>query len=88
MANFNARLIDDSAFSVVLHDETDMSVEFGNVIKVADFNIYDGEYTITPTDEVQIINTKEKLLTEDVVVQPIPQNYGRISYNGYSLTVS
>lgn len=77
MAHFHARFTDEAPFAV----------SFENVIKVADFNIYDGAYEITPTDDVQILETAEKLLKENVVVQPIPQNYGHISFNGYSLKV-
>lgn len=50
--------------------------------------IYDGDYEVTPTQETQILLTKNKAMAEDVVINPIPSNYGLITYNGFGLTVS
>lgn len=49
---------------------------------------YDGEYTITPTSETQILETKNFRMTDNIVVSAIPQNYGLITWNGSTLTVS
>lgn len=49
---------------------------------------FEGEYAVVPSEERQIIPTKGLRMTEDLVVAPIPQNYGRIAWNGSILTVS
>ena len=49
---------------------------------------YQGEYQFTPTAEAQTIPTAGKTLTLDIVIDPIPENYGLITWNGSSLTVS
>lgn len=49
---------------------------------------YHGGYTVTPGTTAQILHTKEKQLTEDITVEPIPNNYGLITWNGSTLTVS
>lgn len=49
---------------------------------------YVGEYTITPSTETQIIEAKNLWMTDNVVVKAIPQNYGLITWNGSTLTVS
>lgn len=49
---------------------------------------YEGDYEIIPSSEAQILSTKSKRMTADVVVNPIPQNYGLITWNGSYLTVS
>ena len=49
---------------------------------------YDGGYDFTPGDTEQIISTRGKVLFDNVRIAPIPSNYGRIAYNGHSLTVS
>lgn len=49
---------------------------------------YGGEYTVTPGEERQILPTGSKLMGQDMVIEPIPSNYGRITYNGTSITVS
>ncbi len=42
---------------------------------------YEGECEITPTEEKQVLSTSQKLVKEDIIIKPIPQNYGRITYN-------
>lgn len=49
---------------------------------------YDGPYEATPTQETQVISTQHMVMDEDFIVNPIPQNYGLITYNGFELTVS
>ena len=36
--------------------------------------IYDGDYTVTPGAEEQILQTMKTLLTENIVINPIPSN--------------
>lgn len=50
--------------------------------------IYDGEYEFTPTEQTQVIAIEYKEALQDIVINPIPQNYGRITYNGISIRVS
>lgn len=49
---------------------------------------YHGSYTVTPSDETQVLATAGTSLTQDVVIEPIPGNYGRIGWNGSVITVS
>lgn len=42
---------------------------------------YDGPYTITPKNEAQKLNTKDMRMVEDVVIEPIPQEYGLVTYD-------
>ena len=49
---------------------------------------YDGPYEITPTETVQILDTKNKSLTDVITVGPVPHNYGLITYNGAYILVS
>lgn len=49
---------------------------------------YQGEYRITPSTQTQTLNTSGKYLQNNVVVEPIPSNYGLITYNGSTITVS
>ena len=61
-----------------------ISVRTGIIVS----NPYSGEYEVTPTTEEQTLATAGKTLARDVVVAPIPRNYGLITYNGSVLTVS
>lgn len=40
-----------------------------------DIDLYSGEYEVTPTFEQNELDTKNKLLTEDVVVHKIPVSF-------------
>lgn len=48
---------------------------------------YEGDYTITPSDEEQIIPILGKTATDNIKVEPIPENYGRLIWDGHTLTV-
>lgn len=49
---------------------------------------YKGEYDITPTNTAQVFSTEGKRCPHNFIVEPIPQNYGLITYNGSTITVS
>lgn len=49
---------------------------------------YSGSYTVTPTQYAQTLNTAGKTLQRNITVEPIPSNYGLITWNGATLTVS
>ena len=49
---------------------------------------YTGDYTLTPSAETQIIPTNGLRMTDNITVNPIPNNYGLITWNGTILTVS
>lgn len=48
---------------------------------------YGGSYEVTPGEDAQVLPTEERTLAQDVVVNPIPSNYGRIAYSGSVITV-
>ena len=49
---------------------------------------YEGAYEFTPTDEVQTVPIAGKTPAQDIIINPIPSNYGLITWNGSTLTVS
>lgn len=49
---------------------------------------YTGAYEFTPTSEVQIIPTAAQMLEQNITINPVPNNYGLITWNGSTLTVS
>ena len=48
---------------------------------------YEGNYTVTPSESTQTLSTSGMRMTDNVTVEPIPSNYGRILWNGSTLTV-
>lgn len=49
---------------------------------------YGGDYEITPAEEAQILETDQLYMQGDITINPIPSNYGLITWNGSTLTVS
>ena len=49
---------------------------------------YEGEYVVTPSSETQTLNTNHLRMTQNVTINPIPSNYGLITWNGSNLRVS
>ena len=49
---------------------------------------YEGPYEFTPTSEMQTVQIENELATGDITINPIPNNYGLITYNGSIITVS
>ena len=49
---------------------------------------YTGSYEVTPSAETQTLLTEDLRMTDNVVINPIPNNYGLITWNGSVITVS
>lgn len=49
---------------------------------------YDGEHIFTPTASTQVVPIAGKTSLQDIVINPIPNNYGLITYDGFGITVS
>lgn len=69
-----------------LEDRIDGELE--KVLFVDSRTEYPGPYEVTPTQQTQTLPTTGFIMGHDVVVNPIPQNYGLITWNGSVLTVS
>ena len=53
-----------------------------------DIDAYDGEYEFTPTEDTQTVSIENKMAVQDITINPIPSNYGLITWNGSTITVS
>ena len=49
--------------------------------------MYNGPYSFTPTEEQQTVAISGRLAEQDIIIQPIPHNYGRIEWDGSSLNI-
>lgn len=50
--------------------------------------IYDGPYEVTPGASAVTLETNGMAMAGDIVINPIPSNYGLITWNGSTITVS
>ena len=49
---------------------------------------YEGSYEVTPSAEEQTLNTDHLYMVHNITINPIPSNYGLVTYNGSIITVS
>lgn len=54
----------------------------------SEYDEYTGPTEVTPNQETQILNTAGLVVNQNIKVNPIPSNYGLITWNGSVLTVS
>lgn len=85
----------DGELSLLLEGTADGSLiipesgEFGVITAMRDgYPAYEGPMEITPTQETQTLDTAMKSVLGNIVINPIPNNYGLITWNGSTLTVS
>lgn len=69
----------------------DFKMHFGAYLEndeiTIDYDIYSGQYNVSPLPSVeQILRTKGQILTEDIVIAPIP--YYEVSNEAGGITVS
>ena len=85
----------DGELSLLFDEIADCSLiipesgEFGVITAMREiYPVYDGPMEITPTAETQVLDTTMRSLIDNIVINPIPSDYGKITWNGSTLTVS
>ena len=86
--SFKVTFSENPALHAEFNPETSKKVEFGEFIEVPVVDYYEGSYEATPTNQAQTIPVIGKTMKTNFTVNPIPQNYGLITWNGSTLTVS
>lgn len=46
-----------------------------------------GSYVFTPDDDEQVIPVGGYIMANDIIIEAIPSNYGKVSFNGYALRI-
>ena len=59
-----------------------------SIPSVRDVEPFEGDYTYTPSGQTQTIAIRGLKATADIIINPVPSNYGLITWNGSYLTVS
>ena len=84
-AQFDVVFGGEETFVCGMQDETAFTVSMGEAFLPEE---YHGTVDVTATTSVQILETQGKLLADNIIVEPSPNNYGLITWNGSTLTVS
>ena len=51
-------------------------------------NAYTGATEVTPSADTQTLATEGLMMTANITINPIPSNYGLVTWDGATLTVS
>lgn len=76
----------DASLRLEADDEVSLSVEGGYI--GGSEREYRGSYYVRPAPIEQVLETSGKAMAHDVTIGAIPSNYGLITWNGSTLTVS
>lgn len=49
---------------------------------------YTGPYEVTPSSETQTLDTDTFYMNGNITINPVPSNYGLITWDGSTITVS
>lgn len=79
---------DDTLPMDVTSSEETIGMDIGAEYAMSDTDPFEGSYEYTPSEQTQTIPIEDLRATQDIVINPIPSNYGLITYNGISITVS
>lgn len=66
----------------------EIAMTIGATYAMSTADDYEGTYEFTPTESTQTVQIEGKKATQDIVINPIPTNYGRITWNGSFIKVS
>lgn len=67
--------------------ECTFNTDFGEVILVKTDEVYEGDYNVIPRVYQQVLETKDKLMLDDVTVEIIPLAKTINLSNGYTVTI-
>ena len=65
-----------------------VAVALGSAVEIVQGEPFTGAYTVTPSAETQTLATAGLVAQQDITIEPIPSDWGRITWDGSVLTVS
>lgn len=86
--SFHVTFATPPAFIATFSGGETLKAEFGTVIEIPVTDYYEGDYSITPTTQEQIVPIMGLTARQNITVGAIPSNYGLVTWNGAVLTVS
>lgn len=89
LAVFKTNFTDDDSFRLGFADDLEADLSSSLAVQIfTPADPYAGPYEVTPSAATQVLETANLSMTENVVINPIPSNYGLITWNGSVITVS
>ena len=85
---FNIRFNGGESFNATFSPLDEMAARFSDTILKPIGEFFEGAYEYTPSAEEQRIPIDGMVATADIVVHAIPNNYGLVTWDGRTITVS
>lgn len=82
------RVIENETIKLDIADDDTIKLDIAEIGYPVYPDNYKGPYTVTPSRSKQVLKTGSMMANEDITVEPIPSNYGLITWNGAFITVS
>lgn len=70
-----------------VHQECTFRPSFGEIVTLRTTDTYEGPYDVIPRVYQQVLETKDKLMLDDVTVEVIPRTQVINLKNGYTVTI-
>lgn len=74
----------DGDCELKIEQDGDLDVVTG----ISDRPAYDGPTEVTPSAETQVLQTEGRTVLDNIVINPIPSNYGLITWSGLGIRIS
>jgi len=84
---FKVSFSDENAFSARLTGAEQFDANLTETVTKMVAEYYEGPYEFTPGEEEQTIPVEDLVSTQNIKINPIPLNYGRLTYSGGILKV-
>lgn len=85
--SLNLIIEDQEGFDLSIGEPEAYEFSIGEVIHLGGEQ-YTGSYEWTPSRARQIIPISGKQASANIVINPIPNNYGLVTYNGSTITIT
>ena len=86
MDEFILVMDDDDELDLVMDsdEEVALTIDIAEIV----FPEYTGSTEYTPTQTAQVAFTAGKVVLDNITINPIPSNYGLITYQGNIITIT
>lgn len=86
--SFKATFENPPEFDASFSGGENLQADFGVTVEIPVTDYYEGAYSISPSTQEQTIPIMGLTARQNITVGAIPQNYGLVTWNGSTLTVS
>lgn len=85
---YTATLAEDRYTATIAQDSYSAALGVAVNVNVVTGDHYTGDTTVTPSEETQTLSTQSLFVDSDIIINPIPQNYGLITQIGSMIRIS